>query len=137
MNIAGGFKMKRPISKLTKDHRKHGYNNYKTTVEESKQEQPLNTDLESNQGDKKEVHSMVLIISHMFLGYISDPNYTSVRSVIEEICNKDNKYVKQYEKEDYIAKNDFIFNLKKTHKLKLDKNTAQLYANEADDLMLK
>ena len=73
----------------------------------------------------------------MFVGYISDPNYTSVRSVIEEICNKDNKYVKQYEKEDYIAKNDFIFNLKKTHKLKLDKNTAQLYANEADDLMLK
>ena len=51
--------MKRPISKLTKDHRKHDYNNYKTTVEESKQEQPLNTDLESNQGDKREVHSMV------------------------------------------------------------------------------
>lgn len=52
------------------------------------------------------------------------------------MCTKDNKYIKQYDKEDYLAKNDFIFDLKKTHKLKIDKTTGQLLPDESQELFI-
>ena len=38
------------------------------------------------------------------------------------MCVNDNKYERKYDKEDFLAANDFIFNLNKTHKLKIDRN---------------
>ena len=61
----------------------------------------------------------------------------SVKGLIEQMWTKENKYVKQYVKEDFIARNDFIFDLRKAHKLKIDKNTGKLYSSESDDFLLK
>ena len=35
--------------------------------------------------------------------------------MIDELYNKEKKYVKQYMREDYIEKNNFIFDLQKSH----------------------
>lgn len=48
-------------------------------------------------------------------------NKTSVRGLIDQMYQREKKYIKQYFKEDYIQHNDFIFNLGKTHQLKLAK----------------
>lgn len=74
-----------------------------------------------------------LLIYH--LGYMEANTQQSVKAIIEQMCNKENKYVRQYEKEDFLARNDFIFDLRKTHKLKLDRNSAKLQ-NQDSDLFL-
>ncbi|CAI2383641.1 unnamed protein product [Moneuplotes crassus] len=45
----------------------------------------------------------------------------TVRGLIDKMYQKEKKYIKQYFKEDYIQQNDFIFNLHKTHQLRLAK----------------
>ena len=70
-----------------------------------------------------------------YLGYMEANTQQSVKAIIEQMCNKENKYVRQYEKEDFLARNDFIFDLRKTHKLKLDRNSAKLQ-NQDSDLFL-
>ncbi len=37
--------------------------------------------------------------------------------MIDDLYHKEKKYVKQYLREDYIEKNNFIFNLNKSHAL--------------------
>jgi len=49
-------------------------------------------------------------------------NKNTVRGLIDQMYQKEKKYTKQYFKEDYIQKNDFIFNLNKTHQLRLAKS---------------
>lgn len=44
----------------------------------------------------------------------------SVKEMIDELYWKEKKYVK-YLRDDYVGQNDFIFNLNKTHQLKLSK----------------
>jgi len=56
-------------------------------------------------------------------GIMNSMDHQSVKSIIEKIVSKDNNYVRQYEKEDYLTSNDFIFNLNKTHKLELSQIT--------------
>jgi len=48
-------------------------------------------------------------------------NQNTVRGLIDQMFQKE-KYIKQYFKEDYIQQNDFIFNLNKTHQLRLAKS---------------
>lgn len=47
---------------------------------------------------------------------------STVRGLIDQMYKKEKKYTKQYFKEDFIQKNDFIFNLDKTHQLRLAKS---------------
>lgn len=47
---------------------------------------------------------------------------TTVRGLIDKMYQKEKKYIKQYFKEDFIQQNDFIFNLNKTHQLRLAKS---------------
>ena len=42
--------------------------------------------------------------------------------MIDELYLKEKKYVKQYLREDYIEKNNFIFDLQKSHKLHTSKD---------------
>jgi len=46
----------------------------------------------------------------------------SVKEMIEELYWKEKKYVRQYLWDDFIGSNDFIFDLNKTHHLKLAKS---------------
>ena len=55
-------------------------------------------------------------------GNVLQGNKNTVRGLIDQMYQREKKYIKQYFKEDYIQQNDFIFNLGKTHKLKLAKN---------------
>ena len=54
-------------------------------------------------------------------GNVLQGNKNSVRGLIDQMYQREKKYIKQYYKEDYIQHNDFIFNLGKTHQLKLAK----------------
>jgi hypothetical protein len=44
-----------------------------------------------------------------------------VKELIDELYWKEKKYVRQYIRDDYIGPHDFIFDLGKTHSLKLAK----------------
>lgn len=48
-------------------------------------------------------------------------NKNTVRSMIDSMCQKEKKYVRQYMKEDFVNKNDFIFEINKCHNLKRNK----------------
>lgn len=54
-------------------------------------------------------------------GNILKGNKNTVRGLIDQMYQREKKYIKQYYKEDYIQNNDFIFNLNKTHQLRLAK----------------
>ena len=43
----------------------------------------------------------------------------SIKEMIDELYWKEKKYIKQHLRDDFIGANDFIFNLSKTHHLKL------------------
>lgn len=45
------------------------------------------------------------------------PPVSKLKHMIDDLYNKEKKYVKQYLREDYIEKNNFIFDLQKSHAL--------------------
>jgi hypothetical protein len=60
-------------------------------------------------------------------GNILKGNKNTVRGLIDQMYQREKKYIKQYYKEDYIQNNDFIFNLNRTHQLRLAKNKHESY----------
>lgn len=49
------------------------------------------------------------------------PPVNKLKNMIDELYSKEKKYVKQYMREDFIEKNNFIFNLEKSHQLSTNK----------------
>jgi hypothetical protein len=62
------------------------------------------------------------LVEQDLFSFLKENPKENVKTVIEKMCVKDNKYTRKYDKEDFLAANDFIFNLNKTHKLKIDRN---------------
>ena len=50
------------------------------------------------------------------------PPVNKLKNMINELYVKEKKYVKQYLREDYIEKNNFIFDIQKSHKLHTSKD---------------
>ncbi len=59
-----------------------------------------------------------------------------MKAMVDELYWKEKKYVRQYMPEDYLGKNDFIFDLKKTHKLKLAKGEEKSALQASAELMI-
>lgn len=70
-------------------------------------------------------------------GNVLQGNKNTVRGLIDKMYQREKKYIKQYYKEDYIQKNDFIFNLDKTHQLKLSKSREDSQNNMTGTYALK
>lgn len=69
----------------------------------------------------KKSNSVIPTVDNLPTGNVLQGNKNTVRGLIDQMYQREKKYIKQYFKEDYIQQNDFIFNLDKTHKLRLAK----------------
>ena len=53
------------------------------------------------------------------------PPMQTIGGMINELYAKEKKYVKQYFREDYLGKNDFIFDLGKSHSVNMAKRVKE------------
>ena len=53
------------------------------------------------------------------------PQMQTISGMINELYAKEKKYVKQYFREDYLGKNDFIFDLGKSHTVNMAKKVTE------------
>ncbi|CAI2381054.1 unnamed protein product [Moneuplotes crassus] len=70
---------------------------------------------------RKKSSSMIPTDESFKNSVLAKVDQTTVRGLIDKMYQKEKKYIKQYYKEDFIQQNDFIFNLNKTHQLRLAK----------------
>jgi hypothetical protein len=127
----GGFKVifkeKKGQKVDYKSTKKHIPNTSETNMQLSKEEctqilTEIGIGTNSIDSRHKKSNSMLPSNSSYKPGNVLQGNKNTVRGLIDQMYQREKKYIKQYFKEDYIQQNDFIFNLGKTHQLKLAKS---------------
>ncbi|CDW76398.1 UNKNOWN [Stylonychia lemnae] len=129
INHAGGYKVslktqnnERSNSQMSRTNAVQLYDK-KSHMQQS-QNNPALGELENEIINLKKSDFMVLNDQEKqeFARKLMFPPVNKLKNMIDELYQKEKKYVKQYLREDYIEKNNFIFELNKSHQLHTTKD---------------